>query len=229
MPCLSTRGAYRRRGPAVTSSTAGANQPVGLAVVRSHLVLRDGTRSRWLQCGGSFGRFTFVPELQDIDWVPGDGVGVTLDVSLPAQEQRKFFDLIRQMARMGWVTSKGCWSIQQVTAVWHGFGADTLIEVLCGWSRRYHRLETHHTEELCHSDECENGFYMLVAQLSPEKWRLVWRFELSFPGPGRPHSIPVCAESCALTSGSATRSIPDFEVKNPGRGDVRLQRRSCRS
>ena len=160
-------------------------------------VLPDGTRSKWLQCGGSFDRFTFVLELQDIDWVPGDGLGVTLDVRLPVQEQREFLDLLHQMARMGWVTPKGCWSIQQATAVWHGFGADALIEALQGWKRRYDGLETHHTEELCYSDECEDGFYTLVAQFSADKRRVAWQVELSFQLRGIPLDTGPYRELCA--------------------------------
>ena len=136
-------------------------------------------------------------EQQDIDWVAGDGLGVTLDVQLPVQEQREFFDLLHQMARMGWVTPKGCWSIQQATAVWHGFGADALIPVLRGWERRYDGLETHHTEELCYSDECEDGFYTLVAQFSADKRRIVWRVELSFQLRGIPLDTGPYRELCA--------------------------------
>ena len=156
-------------------------------------VFPDGRRSRWMACSGEFGRFTFVPELEDIDWVSGGGLGVTLDVQLPAQDQREFFDLLRQLATMGWVTPKGCWSIQQATANWHGFGADALLEALDGWKHRYEGLETHHTEELCYVDECEDGFFSIVAQIAADRRRTVWRVELSFqlrgvpldPGPYR--------------------------------------------
>jgi len=155
--------------------------------------LPDGTRSRWLACRGGFGLFTFVPELEDIDWVPGSGFGVTLDIRLPVREQASLFDLLSQLATMGWVTPKGCWSIQQATVNWHGFGADALVEMLQSWKQRYEGLETHHTEEVCYADECEDGFYTLVAQVSAERSRAVWRAELSFqlrgvpldPGPYR--------------------------------------------
>jgi hypothetical protein len=100
-------------------------------------VLPDGTRSRWLACRGGFGMFTFVPELEDIDWVPASGLGVTLDIPLPVQDQATFLTLLNQLAAMGWVTPKGCWSIQQATAIWHGFGADALVEALRGWKARY--------------------------------------------------------------------------------------------
>ena len=161
-------------------------------------VLPDGTRSRSLACRGSFGVFTFVSELEDIDWLPGSGLGVTLDIRLPVQEQASFFDLLGHMAMMGWVTPKGCWSIQQATANWHGFGADALIEALQGWKQRYEELETHHTEELCYTDECEDGFYTLVAQVSADADRLVWWVELSFQLkgiPSRSRTVPRAGRS----------------------------------
>jgi len=149
-------------------------------------VLPDGTRSSWLSCRGSFGVFTFAPELQDIDWVSGSGYGVTLDMQLPLQEQGSFIELLGQLSRMGWITPKGSWSIQQASRVWHGFGADALVDALQSWAQRYKGLETHHTEELCYTDECEDGFYTLVAQVSADATRIVWRAELSFQLRGIP-------------------------------------------
>lgn len=162
------------------------SNPADLPPSNRAFVLLDGSRPRWLRCDGSFARFTFVPELQDIDWVPGGGLGATLDIVLPRQEQREFVAHLREIAGMGWVTPKGCWSIQQSTAVWHGFGADALVEALHAWERRYEGLETHHTEELCYADECDDGFYTLVAQVSADKRRIVWQAELSFQLRGIP-------------------------------------------
>lgn len=149
-------------------------------------VFPDGSRSRWLSCAGSFGVFTFVPELADIDWGSGGGFGVTLDMRLPVDDQASLVDLLSQLAKMGWITPKGSWSIQQATTTWHGFGADALAEALQGWKRRYEGLETHHTEELCYTDECEDGFFSLVAQLSADPRRIAWRVELSFQLQGIP-------------------------------------------
>lgn len=149
-------------------------------------VFPDGTRSRCLQCSGSFDRFTFVPDLEDIDWASSGGFGVTLDVVLPLQQQSDFFDLLHRLSRMGWVTRKGCWSIQQATAVWHGFGSEVLVDELSQWKRRYQGLETHHTEEVCYTDECEDGFYTLIAQFSADRRRIVWRVEMSFQLRGIP-------------------------------------------
>ena len=184
---------------AVRRSGSGAlvqSDPSRLPAANRIFVLLDGSRSRWLQCEGSFGRFTFVHEVQDIDWVPGAGVGVTLDIGLPLQEQKDVVELLHQMARMGWVTRKGCWSIQQAGAVWHGFGADALVEALGGWRRRYEGLETHHTEELVYADECGDGFYTLVAQFSADRRRVVWEVEISFQLRGIPLDPSPYRELC---------------------------------
>jgi hypothetical protein len=153
----------------------------------------DGSRSRWLSCSGSYGIFTYVFELADVDWHSGGGLGVTLDMQLPVEDQASFVDLLRQLAKMGWITPKGSWSIQQATTSWHGVGADALAEAIQDWKRRYEGQEIHHTEELCYSDQCEDGFFSLVAQLSADARRIAWRVELSFqlrgipldPGPYR--------------------------------------------
>ena len=176
---------------------ASKTKPSDLPSSDRLFVLPDGTRHKWLQCDGSFDRFTFVPELQDIDWVSGNGLGVTLDIVLPAQQGGEFDALLHQMARMGWVTPKGCWSIQQSTAMWHGFGADALLVALRDWKRRYEGLDTHHTEELCYVDECEDGFYTLVAQFSADGRSIVWRVELSFQLRGIPLDTGPYRELCA--------------------------------
>lgn len=159
-------------------------------------VFPDGTRAASLQCKGSFDRFTFVPELEDIDWASSGGFGVTLDVVLPLQDQESFITLLLELARMGWVTEKGCWSIQQASAVWHGFGSGTLVEQLSQWKRRYQGLETHHTEEVCYTDDCEDGFYTLIAQFSADRRRIVWRVEISFQLRGVPLDPAPYRELC---------------------------------
>lgn len=169
-----------RTGP--HARTDASNLPLGNRI----FVWPDGSRSHMISCDGTFHPFTFVTELQDIDWTAGGGVGVTIDLRLAVQSQEDFVRLLSQMALMGWVTPKGCWSIQQSTAVWHGFGAGALVDALRDWSDRYDGLEVHHTEEMCYADECEDGFYSLVAQFSADDRRVVWQAELSFQLRGVP-------------------------------------------
>jgi len=149
-------------------------------------LLPSGERTSSFQTGGGFGKFTFVRELPDIDWVGGGGFGVSLDLAVPVQSQDDLLVMIHDMADMGWVTSDGVWSIQQATANWHGFGAKTLAQSLKGWRKRYKGLETHHAEELCYVNEVENGYYTLTAAISADHRRIVWRTELSFQLTGIP-------------------------------------------
>jgi hypothetical protein len=72
----------------------------------------------------------------------------------------------------------------------------TLVDALRSWKRRYKALETHHTEELCYVDECEDGFSTLVAQLSADSRRIVWRVEISFQLRGVPLDTGPYRELC---------------------------------
>lgn len=149
-------------------------------------LLPNGERRFCFQSGGKFGKFTFVREMPDIDWVGGGGFGVNLDLTIPVQSQDDLLMMIHEMADTGWVTPDGVWSIQQATANWHGFGAKALAESLKGWRKRYEGLETHHTEELCYVNKVENGFYTLTAAISADQRRIAWSTELSFQLTGIP-------------------------------------------
>lgn len=152
------------------------------------LVLNDGTRSRWLRCGGDFGQFVFVRDLFDIDWVSGAGFGVTLDIPVAATDERGLLALLGDLAALGWITSRARWSIQQAADTWHGAGADTFAAVLADWKTRYQGLQDlHHTEEFCYVDGYDDlGFYTLTGQLAAQQARVAWRGSLSFQLNGVP-------------------------------------------
>ncbi|WP_298334989.1 restriction endonuclease [Ferrimicrobium sp.] len=151
-------------------------------------VLSDGTRSSWLYCGGRFGRFIFMRELFDIDWVPGAGFGVVLDIPLEVTDEHGLLALLNRLATLGWVTSSGRWSIQQSAHTWHGTGADAFAAQLADWKTRYKGLlDLHHTEEFCYADSYDElGFYTLTGQLAAWDERVVWRPSLSFQLNGVP-------------------------------------------
>jgi hypothetical protein len=86
--------------------------------------------------GGHYGQLVFAREVQDVDWVPASGNGVTLDVSLPALTEDGVLDLLSKLAELGWASSDACWSIQQMHAVWHGFGAAAFAGTLPRWQSR---------------------------------------------------------------------------------------------
>ncbi|HLX88433.1 MAG TPA: restriction endonuclease, partial [Acidimicrobiales bacterium] len=151
------------------------------------IVLRDGTRSKFLHCGGDFGEFAFLRELPDIDWVPGSGFGVTLDMATPATDEKDLVSLLHELSDLGWITDKSRWSIQQSEDTWHGAGADVFANVLRDWKTRYEGRRIHHTEEFCYVDLCDDiGFYTLTGQVAAHSPRTVWRASLSFQLSGIP-------------------------------------------
>jgi Restriction endonuclease len=161
------------------------------------VVFRDGQRSGWLSCKGDFGQFVFARELPDIDWVPGSGVGVTLDLSIPITREKDLIGLLHQLGDMGWATVKSRWSIQQATTNWHGSGANAFAEVLSDWKTRYAEIDTiHHTEEFCYFDVCEGGFYTLTGQVSADKSRRVRQSNLSFQLSGIPLKPDALSQLC---------------------------------
>lgn len=171
-------------------------KPIDLPSSTVEFLYPDGHRSSWFTSGGDFGLFTFVLEVPDIDWVTAGGSGVSLDIEVPVDGQNGLLEVIHQMAEMGWVSTRGSWSIQQATANWHGSGTKTMCEALQGWAARYEGLATHHSEEVCYFDEIDDGFYTLTASISADKRRSIWHAELSFQLVGIPLDTKPMQELC---------------------------------
>jgi Restriction endonuclease len=151
------------------------------------IVLKDGSRSQSLHSAGEFGQLTFVRELPDIDWVPGAGHGVTLDISMPTMDESDLVGIVHKLSDLGWITRTCRWSIQQSSDTWHGAGAGPFLEGLNSWQSRYAGKRTHHTEEFCFVDRCDDiGFYTLTGQIAASSPRIVWRTALSFQLSGIP-------------------------------------------
>jgi hypothetical protein len=160
-------------------------------------VFSDGRRSKDFSCAGGFGQFVFVSELPDIDWVPGGGVGMMVDIALPFGREREVFSLVQKLSDMGWATANARWSIQQATANWHGVGATGFVEALPDFSNRYKELDVvHHTEEFCYFDVCDGGFYTLTGGVSASEPRRVWPCRLSFQLEGIPLDVAPLRELC---------------------------------
>ena len=159
-----------------------------LASTPEKIVLLDGTHTTFLHCRGEFGQFVFVRELPDIDWVPGSGFGVTLDLAAAPTDQAGLLELLGGLSSMGWISEKSRWSIQQAEDTWHGSGADRFASVLADWRARYSgQNEIHHTEEFAYFDLCDHlGFYTLTGQIAAHEPRIVWRASLSFQLSGVP-------------------------------------------
>jgi Restriction endonuclease len=149
----------------------------------------DGNRSGWIDSGGEFGPRVFVGEIPDIDWVPGPGSGVSLDLPM---ESLDFVEILNGLSSMGWVSNKGRWCIQQASRNWFGCGADNLVTAIDEWEQRYEGVHTlHHTEEVSYIDTVADGLYSLSAGISADERRVAWHPVLSLQLSG----VPVRQES----------------------------------
>ncbi|HEX5406287.1 MAG TPA: restriction endonuclease [Pseudonocardiaceae bacterium] len=97
------------------------------------LMGRNGSCLPYLTTAGGFGQFVYAQDLVDIDWVPGSGNGVSLDMSLSPYTADGIVDVLSELDRIGWVTVKPRRSIQQSTANWHGVGVQDFITALRDW------------------------------------------------------------------------------------------------
>jgi len=163
--------------------------PRATGLVESELVFvwPDGKRTPSLACGGDFGQFVFALDLPDIDWAYGASGGVDLDIPLGQRSEEDLIGLLAALGEIGFVSTRGQWSIQQSTGNWHGFGTAGLAAAVRDWSDRYAALnEIHHTEQVVYQDVCEGGFYVLAADISAGPERAVLHSELSLQLEGTP-------------------------------------------
>jgi Holliday junction resolvase len=152
----------------------------------SSFLTSAGLRTSVVECGGSFSGMLFARELDDIDWVPANGHGVTLDVTPPARNERELLDVVAKLADLGWATSDASWSIQQTTRNWHGMGTAAFAEHLPRWKHRATTSGAHHSEQICYFDRCDGGFYTLTASVAAHRSRRTLAPILSFQFQGIP-------------------------------------------
>jgi hypothetical protein len=145
-------------------------------------VLSGEERSRSLKCRGEYGRFAFVREMPNVDWITTPGAGVTLDIRLHTLDQDGLIAVLNQLSDMHWITDRARWSVQQSDTNWHGTGASAFADLLSDWEDRYESLErVHHTEEFCFFDVMDSGeFFTLTGQLSADEMRISRQTSLSF-------------------------------------------------
>ena len=147
----------------------------------------DHKELTYLTAGGKVGQFVCVQDLPDIDWVPGSGQGVSLDMSIDPYTAEGIVDVLYELHRMGWVTERPRWSIQQSSANWHGIGAQGFVTALREWEKRTQDMPAaHHTEEVAYYDTCTGGYFSLSAGIAHHASRVVYRCDLSFQLVGVP-------------------------------------------
>jgi restriction endonuclease len=160
-------------------------------------VFPDGSRRDWISCGGDFGQFTFASKLPDIDWVTAPGSGVSVDLSLPMDQQTDIARLLSELAGMGWATPHGSWSISQATTCWYGSGGREFVNAIAAWRSRYQGLDRiHHTEQVCYVDDCAGGFYTFTADLDASASRRIRSGQLSFQLVGIPMDLEPIRNLC---------------------------------
>ncbi len=163
----------------------------------AYLLMRDGSRVPWVYALGSFSGFTFSRGLNDPDWVPASGVGVSFDLSLSARTVADVTLALGELSSLGWATGAGHWSIAQSGTNWHGIGPASLIEALRCWKERYPNTGSiHHTEQVVYQDVCDDGFYTLLIDVAASDPRLVWRSDMSLQLSGIPLDLDPIRELC---------------------------------
>jgi hypothetical protein len=171
----------------------------------TRIVNHDNELYQSLTTSGRYQSIVFVRELPDIDWVPGSGVGVAVDIRLPIFDEQELIGIVGKLHDLGWTTQDSWWSIRQASRNWHGCGTAEFTSVLSSWEKRYDGLnEIHHTEEFCYVDAVDTGFYSLSGQLSAEESRIARSLDLSIQLSG----IPV-------RSGKVEELCKTFDVDEP--------------
>lgn len=185
-------------GPHAATATR-PRLPVGAgpSVSETSFVLVDGARVDWIEATGDFGQFTFARSLNDPDWVPASGAGVTFDVPIPTHTIEGIADVFSELADMRFSTGGSHWCIQQTATNWHGMGGEGLVRALRSWESRYSELEqAHHTEQICYQDVCDGGFYTLTFDVDASSRRRVWHARLSMALEGVPLDQQPILELC---------------------------------
>ncbi|MEU8919505.1 hypothetical protein AB0D10_01040 [Kitasatospora sp. NPDC048545] len=175
-------------GLAAAKRTKQRRRPVGeLPVTRMKLVGLDGEPLSAIPGAGFFTPMTFSLELPDIDWVPAGGVGVALDMPVPASDEAGVVKLLHELHAMGWTTGRSQWVIQQWGQSWHGVGAEEFVSALGDWKQREAAVEKpHHSESFVYFDVCDGGFYSITADLSCSPGRRAFPCNVSFQLSGVP-------------------------------------------
>ncbi|MFI6132740.1 restriction endonuclease [Micromonospora sp. NPDC051141] len=178
----------------------------------SRFVLPSRPAAPILAFEGGFDGFTFAHDVVDVDWVVAQGSGVTLDVEVPARQERDVLDLIDKLADLGWASPDARWSLQQARTNWHGFGVAAFAAELVRWRARAESPDAHHSEEFCYVDNCDGGLYTLTSTISAHEYRRATQTHLSFQLQGVPLDTGPLLQLCrsiGVHGGIYFRSLTD--------------------
>lgn len=149
-------------------------------------VMPDGSRSAVMEFDGSFSPLVFCLELADVDWVPGAGHGVSLDLNIDPHDQDGLVNAFVRLNALGWITKAACWRIGQSSTSWNGFGLASLISELEKWEARYNGRRMHHSEVLNFVDAASEGLLTVSATIACFGSRQVSQASISFQLSGIP-------------------------------------------
>lgn len=108
-------------------------------------------------------------------------------MSIGSHDAEGIVDILYELHRMGWVTERPRWSIQQSNVGWHGVGAKNFVVAVRDWEGRTRDLpDLHHTEEVAYCDTCAGGYFSLEASIAHHASRVVYSCSLSFQLVGVP-------------------------------------------
>lgn len=163
----------------VSSSTWGLRQP--------YLIDTEGTRLPWIRSDSGFGEFVFTQELADVDWVPGGGYGVSLDLQPGLHSERGLIDLVNELVQGGWLSVGAAWTIEQFNASWHGLGWEQFLHAIVSSEERYEEIDhVHHREAFCLTDSLDGRLLVLTGDLSASPERASFHSNLCFHLQGVP-------------------------------------------
>jgi len=150
--CVTGATAYRQSD----SASSRYQVPAGRKHRRRNLeessvrfVHPNGDRSDWISCPGEFDKVVFALDVPDIDWVPGGGAGVSLDLAAHIDDSNGLIRMLHQLADHGWTSGTSRWRIKQSGVNWHGTGAHGFAQAIANWEARYAGVMTCITARTC--------------------------------------------------------------------------------
>jgi hypothetical protein len=142
----------------------------------------------WIAGKGGFGHLVFSEDIPDIDWTVSQGSGAGFDIYPQLGRRDQIAHAFEVLQKLGWVTERGRFSLQQAHAYWYGAGAGSFLLALSRWEQRYSEVSAplHHTEEATYFDVAEGGLYTLSFDVSADRQGDISGAQLSMQLPGIP-------------------------------------------
>lgn len=171
--------------------------------------------SRTRSAHGAYARR--IPDLSGAEFTGG---GTVLPLRLTLGTVEDFKDILGYMHENFGLSSNGMFSIHQSDVSWHGIGAESLVQTMHDWRKRYAAVKmkhVHHSESISYFDQLQDGWVSLSTQravlprelLNDGRWKQVGPYlshsELSLQLPGMPVDAAQFLELCRYTGNDVAR------------------------